>query len=290
MYPQSNILNLYLISSGIIVFVGALDDYKDLSVGARLTAQTLIATIMVYGAGVHLQSFGDLFGFGVITLFWFGYPITVLATIASINAFNMSDGIDGLAGSLSLISFVALGVLMYLGGSEYFLLPMLLSVAILPFLAFNLGIFGGRNKKIFMGDAGSMFVGLSVVWLLVLGSQDANVSFRPVTALWLIGIPLMDMCAITIRRAAQGRSPFLPDRDHLHHIFLRLGLSSKSALTIISMSAILLASIGVLGELKNVDETIMFSLFVIVFLCYYYTLKHIWRVTKFVKSCFHNNK
>lgn len=268
-YPQSITLNLYLISSALIVFIGALDDYKELSVEVRIVAQVLVSTIVVYGAGVHLASFGNITGLGEFSLGWFGYPLTVLAIIACINAFNMTDGIDGLAGFLSLNAFFSLSLLMLVGGSSFSLLPLLIAFSTLPYLAFNLGIAGGSTKKIFMGDAGSMFVGLSVVWILLIGSQGESTAFRPVTALWLIAIPFCDMCAITIRRISHGHSPFKADRQHLHHILLKMGYSPSKSLFIILCVAVTCSIFGVTGEFFAVPEVAMFLAFILFFVIYY---------------------
>lgn len=267
--PQSTTLNLYLISSALIVFIGALDDYKELSVEVRIIAQILVSTIVVYGAGVHIESFGNLFELGNIELGWFGYPITILAIIASINAFNMTDGIDGLAGFLSLNTFLSLAVLMIYGGATYSILPLLIAFSTIPYLAFNLGFAGGSAKKIFMGDSGSMFVGLSVVWMLLLGSQGNEAAFSPVTALWLIAIPFWDMCAITIRRISKGKSPFEADRQHLHHIMLSLGCSPTKSLLVILAISLCTSLVGVLGELLGVSEMLMFALYITMFVGYY---------------------
>lgn len=91
----------------------------------------------------------------------------------------------------------------------------------------NLGILG-RERKVFMGDAGSMMIGFAVIWLLLGASQDPlETMMRPITALWLIAVPLMDMAAIMFRRVRRGDSPLKPDREHLHHIFQRLGFTSR---------------------------------------------------------------
>ncbi|MCC2606162.1 UDP-N-acetylglucosamine--undecaprenyl-phosphate N-acetylglucosaminephosphotransferase [Planctobacterium marinum] len=282
--PQGQLINIYLISAGLIVLLGALDDYKDLSVGVRIIAQILIASLMVYGAGIHLTNFGDIL-FGLSTqLGWFGYPLTILATIAAINAFNMTDGIDGLAGMLSLVAFAGIALLMMFGGEPLFVLPLILASSIVPFLFFNLGIIGGRAKKIFMGDAGSMFVGLSIVWLLVIGTQGEQTTFRPVTALWLIAVPFLDMCAITIRRLLKRRSPFKPDKEHVHHIVMRLGLSARSALVFITLISLILAAFGLCGEYYQWPESFMFTTFMMLFVVYFFALKHAWRVSKFIRK------
>jgi UDP-GlcNAc:undecaprenyl-phosphate GlcNAc-1-phosphate transferase len=107
--------------------------------------------------------------------------------------------------------------------------------ALSAFLLFNLGGLRRLFGKVFMGDAGSMMKGLSVVWLLVPGTQNGQPSFRPFTALWIIAFPLMGMFAVMHRRIRKGKSPLSADRDHLHHIFMRFGYSSNGALLIIGI-------------------------------------------------------
>ena len=122
-----------------------------------------------------------------------------------------------------------MGIVFYISGNEYLATICLLIVtALIPYILLNLGFPLGRRFKIFMGDAGSMFIGFSVVWMLIRGTQEVDIiAFKPVTALWLIAIPLMDMATIMIRRMRKGHSPFKPDREHLHHICERMGLSSS---------------------------------------------------------------
>jgi UDP-GlcNAc:undecaprenyl-phosphate GlcNAc-1-phosphate transferase len=168
------------------------------------------------------------------------------------------------------------------GQTDYLSYPLILATATLPYLIFNLGIteklFNKKTKKIFMGDAGSMFVGLSVIWLLTMGTQGEQASFRPVTALWICAIPLMDMLAIVIRRHKNGRSPFKPDRDHLHHILQRAGLSSSQTLIAISSVAVLMSVIGLVGEYFKIPDVMMFISFLFIFSCYVMVIKKIAKV------------
>lgn len=284
---QSQLLNLYLISSAFLVFIGTMDDIYDLSVTPRIIFQGIVATTMVFGAGIYIHQFGDLFLLGNIELGSYGIIFTVLACIASINAFNMIDGIDGLAGSLSIISILSIVTLTLISdnGADV-LLPLILVVATIPYLFYNVSRRNPRGKKIFMGDAGSMFMGLTVMWLLVLGSQTQGTqvaSFRPVTALWVIAVPLMDMFAIMIRRVRKGVSPFKADNGHLHHICMRLGLSSRQALLCISLLAIVMAAFGVLGEYFNIPESLMLLIFILIFISYSYFLQHAWKLVKFFR-------
>ena len=135
----------------------------------------------------------------------------------------------------------AIALLLLLNQKEN-LFTVLIVVALIPYLIFNLGFCGTRYRKIFMGDAGSMFIGFTVVWLLVTNTQGQSASFRPVTALWIVAIPLMDMAALIVRRIKKGRSPFHADRDHLHHICQRMGYSKIQTLFIICGMAALFAA------------------------------------------------
>ncbi|WP_348771887.1 UDP-N-acetylglucosamine--undecaprenyl-phosphate N-acetylglucosaminephosphotransferase [Pseudoalteromonas sp. MMG013] len=283
--PMEKRLVVYLVCAAAIVLLGVIDDYRQLGVKIRLCVQSLVALLMMWGSDTYIHNLGNVFGLGVIDLGLWGIPFTVIAVIAAINAFNMIDGIDGLAGAMSIITFTAILMLMMVNGAELSVLPLIIIATIVPYLAFNLGVLGHKNRKIFMGDAGSMFIGLSVIWLLMIATQsDGNNAFSAVTALWIIAVPLMDMMAIIIRRVKKRQSPFMADRDHLHHVFMRIGFSSRKALASISVFAIFFASVGILGELLEVPESLMFTLFVIVFISYSACIQHAWKVARFLRK------
>jgi len=282
--PNTLELRMYLIASAMMVFIGALDDKFDLRVRVRIVGQIIIASLMIYGVGGYISNVGNLFGSGDIILGPLGILFTYVAIIVVINAYNMIDGIDGLIGSLSINTFTSIGILFIMSGqTDYLSYPLILATATIPYLMFNLGVFekllGKDTKKIFMGDAGSMFVGLSVIWLLTMGTQGEQASFKPVTALWICAIPLMDMLAIVVRRYNNGKSPFKPDRDHLHHILQRVGFSSRQTLIIISAVAVALSGIGLAGEYFNISEAVMLLSFLAMFFIYLLTLRHIMKVS-----------
>lgn len=285
--PNTLELRMYLIASAMMVFIGALDDKFDLRVRVRIVGQIIIASLMIYGVGGYITNLGNLFGFGDVTLGPLGIIFTYVGIIVVINAYNMIDGIDGLIGSLSINTFTSIAILFIMSGqTDYLSYPLILATATVPYLMYNLGFFEKffkkETQKIFMGDAGSMFVGLSVIWLLTMGSQGENVSFRPVTALWICAIPLMDMLAIVVRRYKNGKSPFKPDRDHLHHILQRAGLSSLQTLVVISSGAILMSVIGLVGEYFNVAESLMLVGFLVMFILYNLAIR---RITKSNPLC-----
>ncbi|ANQ20392.1 undecaprenyl-phosphate alpha-N-acetylglucosaminyl 1-phosphate transferase [Vibrio natriegens] len=278
---------LFLLCIAVLTFVGAIDDKIDLNFKIRMGVQAGLSIVMMKVAGIELHSLGDMFGIGEISLGWGGTVITILAVIGAINAFNMVDGIDGLLGGLSIVTFGAIAFLLQVD-SQHGLAYMcvVIIIAMLPYIFMNLGILG-RERKVFMGDAGSMMIGFTVIWLLLGVSQTQGTPLmRPVTALWLIAVPLMDMAAIMIRRIRRGDSPFKPDREHLHHIFQRMGLGPRQTLVVICLIAAVYASFGIYGEATKIPEATMFGLFIACFIVYSLILTYIWRITSFIRTKF----
>lgn len=292
-------LSVFLISAAFMVFIGLIDDRFDLSVKVRILAQVFAAAILIFGGGINITELGNLLGAGQITLGYLSIPFTLLAIMAAMNAYNMIDGIDGLLGSLSIVAFLGVAILGFLNNQPF---PMYVSIviigALIPFLIRNIGILP-KVRKVFMGDAGSMFIGLSVVWLITIlvnptqapaiGINRSNdlatiQQVRPVTALWLVAVPLMDMIAIMIRRLIKRQSPFKPDREHLHHIFMRAGFSSREALIFISLVALMLASIGIIFEISGIPESIVLACYVGLFFIYGLTLKNSWKIVSWVRK------
>jgi UDP-GlcNAc:undecaprenyl-phosphate GlcNAc-1-phosphate transferase len=280
--PLTSTVITYLACALAILVLGILDDIRNLPVLPRITGQVLITLLLLWGSGRTLSHFGNLFGMGPIDIGHLGIVVAVLSSLAAINAFNMVDGMDGLAGGLALVTLLSLGYL-YLDADIHsgFLLSMLLAAAIIPYLVLNLGMppFGSASR-IFMGDAGSMLIGFSIFWLLMHGSQSQETAFRPVTALWLMGIPLMDMIAIMVRRVQKGMSPFKADQTHLHHIFMRAGYSPRATLHLIVLSGVVIASLGITMDRSNVPDWAMFTSFIVLQLAYLWFLRHIWHVLR----------
>lgn len=277
-------LSLYLICAGVLVFVGAMDDRFDISVKIRAVVQAVIAVVMMVIAKFHLGSLGYIFGPWELVLGPFGYFLTLFAVWAAINAFNMVDGIDGLLGGLSSVSFAAMGLILWFDGQTSLAMWCFAMIAaILPYIMLNLGILG-RRYKVFMGDAGSTLIGFTVIWLLLETTQGKTHSISPVTALWIIAIPLMDMVAIMYRRLRKGMSPFSPDRQHIHHLVMRAGFTSRQAFVLITLAAAILAGVGVTAEYSHfVPEWVMLVLFLLAFLLYGYCIKRAWKVARFIK-------
>ncbi|PZR19072.1 MAG: undecaprenyl-phosphate alpha-N-acetylglucosaminyl 1-phosphate transferase [Citrobacter freundii] len=268
--------SLYLFCAGVLVLVGALDDRFDISVKIRAVVQAVIAILMMAKGNLYLSSLGGIFGPWELVLGPFGYFLTLFAVWAAINAFNMVDGIDGLLGGLSSVSFAAMGLILWFDGQTNLAIWCFAMIAaILPYILLNLGILG-RRYKVFMGDAGSTLIGFT--------TQGPTHPISPVTALWIIAIPLMDMVAIMYRRLRKGMSPFSPDRQHIHHLIMRAGFTSRQAFVLITLAAAILASIGVLAEYSRiVPEWVMLVLFLLAFVLYDICIKRAWKVARFIK-------
>ena len=276
---------LFMLSIFILTLVGALDDKYDLSFKIRFVVQAGLSVAMMSVADIQLHTLGDMLGFGEINLGVIGYVVTVFAVVGAINAFNMVDGIDGLLGGLSMVTLGGLGFVLSVDGqANLAYLCLVLIVIILPYVLFNLG-FVGRERKVFMGDAGSMLIGFTVIWFLLLSTQQGDTApLRPVTALWLIAVPLMDMAAIMIRRIRRGDSPFKPDREHLHHIFQRLGLNNTQILCAICAIAIAYAAFGIYAEIVGIPEWVMLALFLVCFFIYQLLLSKVWVITAKIRA------
>ncbi|MDD5411903.1 MAG: UDP-N-acetylglucosamine--undecaprenyl-phosphate N-acetylglucosaminephosphotransferase [Methylobacter sp.] len=266
----------------IIVVTGLIDDFKDLSFKVRLAAEMVAALIMVKWGGIEITNLGNLLGFGEIQLGMFSTVFTVFAIVGGINAFNMLDGVDGLAGSTSLIIYFILSILCLTYNSDNSLpFCFLLAPATAAFLLFNFPIPGRTKAPAFLGDTGSMLLGFTICWLVISASQGDNKIFSPVTALWLIGAPILDTLCIMIRRIRKGRSPFAPDREHFHHILQVAGYGRHAILFIILSFTATLAVIGLAGDiLFNAPNWVMFYLFMIVFALYYWGMSHAWEMVK----------
>ncbi|MCY9811137.1 UDP-N-acetylglucosamine--undecaprenyl-phosphate N-acetylglucosaminephosphotransferase [Aeromonas caviae] len=275
---------VYVLCASVLVLMGAFDDKYDVDYRIRLVVQILISCAMIFAAGLSLKSLGHIILSYEIDLGPLGYIITIFAVLGAINAFNMVDGIDGLLGGLTIVTFGALAYISYVDGQLLLArFCLLMMIVVIPYICLNLGFPFGVRKKVFMGDAGSMLIGFTVIWVLLQGTQGPKAQMTPVTALWLIAIPLMDMTCTMVRRIRKGVSPFKPDREHLHHICLRAGLSSHQALVVICGIATLLAVAGIALEYGGVPEWISLLLFILIFFLYYQLLNNIWRILAKIK-------
>ena len=277
----------FVLCSGFLMLLGVIDDKINLKVSLRLSSMIAITTFLYYFAEFQISSLGNLFALGEVALNRASLVFTIIVVIGVITAFNMVDGVDGLLGCLSIITFLAGAVLFAVNGQlELASTCICFIAALIPFLMCNLSLLPGNRYKVFMGDSGSFFIGFTVICLLIAGSQesmhiddvivspDSPAAFKPVTALWLIAVPVLDMIANIIRRVKNKKSPLHPDRGHIHHILQDMGLSDKQVLILLSTFAIFSATVGVIGGILNVPEVVMSGLLILLFAAYYYFYSH----------------
>ena len=287
------LFNGFIIPAMLMACVGLIDDVRSISYKIRFFSQIIVGLLMTVWGGVVIHDLGYLiFDDTELTLDLLSAPFTIICLVGVVNAVNMADGLDGLAGMLTLVALMSLASVTYIGGQpELFQILLLLACSLLAFIGFN-ARFPWRNRAIvFMGDAGSMFLGFSLTWFTVSLSQGENAVMTPVTPLWFIALPLFDMTATMLRRVMQGHSPFHADCQHLHHLFLLAGFSVGHTVVILSSIAFLFAMIGITGLYLSVPENIMFYAFLTLFGAYFLFMMHTWKVERFLgRSICRRNK
>ena len=223
----------YVIAAIVILFfIGMKDDIIIISPLKKLAGQILAAFIVVYFGELRLTSFHGVLGIYTLPE-WLSITATIFSILVIINSINFIDGIDGLAAGIGIIACFVFGVFLYYYG-EYVLSLLAFSLlrALLAFMRYNFS-----PAKIFMGDTGSLLVGF-VLSILCIRFVEINKSataafitssFSPVLAISVLIVPLSDMLRIFCLRIYSGKSPFAPDRNHIHHRLLDLGMSHRIA-------------------------------------------------------------
>ena len=237
-----------LLITCLVFAAGVFDDLRHLSAALRLLIQFCSGLLLATWGGIAIHNVGNLLATGDIPLLMLTTPLTALAVAGLCNAYNMIDGIDGLAASTIALPLLVLYVLALRAGHPMAGMLLLMLVPLAVFLLFNLGPDTGLLPKVFLGDGGSMTLGFLVTAALIFFSQGDNALIRPVTALWLVTVPLMDMLATMLRRARSGQRLMVADRSHLHHTLLDMGLGPRQTLLLIMAYASLCALLGLALE------------------------------------------
>ncbi|NMO98153.1 glycosyltransferase family 4 protein [Paenibacillus lemnae] len=241
---DANFMKAFLIGGSMIVLIGALDDRFQLSAKVKFLAQIAAACVVVFGFNITVDFVNIPFQDSYSSLeSWISIPLTIFWIVGVTNAINLIDGLDGLAAGVSGIAIGTILVMsLLMGYTMVALLCLLLLGGIIGFLFFNF-----HPAKIFMGDAGSLFLGFSLAMLSLLGfKQIAIVSF--ITPLIIIGVPLSDTFFAIVRRKLQKKPIFAPDKGHLHHCLRELGFSHRQTVLLIYAIA---AFFGVLAVIQS---------------------------------------
>jgi UDP-GlcNAc:undecaprenyl-phosphate GlcNAc-1-phosphate transferase len=255
-----------LVTGGLIIFfVGFIDDLRNLTPFQKLAGQIIGASVGVIISQNHLKTLGNLFSQGSIDLHpGIAIPFTIFCIVGLINSLNMIDGLDGLAGGVSAIACLALAILaLETGALQVFLVTVALLGAVIGFLAHN-----SYPARIFMGDAGSNLLGFTL-GMLAVRLLDVSPGISPVAILIILSVPVFDTLYVIVRRLVSGRPVMSPDRAHLHHRLLDIGLGHKASVLAVYGWTYLMAAVAVLSYDAS-DSSL--SLFILVAIAIFYLL------------------
>jgi UDP-N-acetylmuramyl pentapeptide phosphotransferase/UDP-N-acetylglucosamine-1-phosphate transferase len=241
----------FFAAATIIFFLGLKDDILILSATKKFICQLAVAAIIVHLGGIRIDSMHGIFGITKLPEL-VGLALSYFTIILVINAYNLIDGVDGLAGMLGLLSMLVFGTYFHLAGIPSFsLLAFSMAGSLIGFLLFNF-----HPAKIFMGDSGSLMIGLlnSILVIKFINVADtAAVPFHLESAVGLgiaiLMVPLMDTLRVFSIRIFKGRSPFSPDRNHIHHLLLDRGLNHKYVTICCFLLNVLFISLAYFGRL-----------------------------------------
>ena len=233
----------------VIFFLGLKDDLMVLSATKKFIGQVIAASILIHLGGIRLDSMHGLFGFEQVPE-GFGLALSYLTIIVVINSFNLIDGVDGLAASLGILAMLIFGTYFFaIAQQAYALLAFSMAGSLVAFMIFN-----HHPAKIFMGDSGSLMIGLvnSILVIKFISVANAPLVSFPIPSAVAIGfailiVPLLDTLRVFSIRIINGRSPFTPDRNHVHHLLLDRGFGHAAVTFIcvgINVGFILLAWFG----------------------------------------------
>ncbi len=213
-----------------MLYTGTMDDILSLSPGLRFVIEIVVVLLLIFVGGYCIDDFHGLWNIGRFS-YWCAVPLTVVAAVGIINAINLVDGVNGLSSGYCIMACLIFGALFFLAGEAPMTILAAVSVgALIPFFLHN--VFG-KTSKMFIGDGGTLVMGVVmsvfVIAILQNGSRVAayvnpNVGLVPFT-LAVLSVPVFDTLRVMSTRILKGTSPFRPDKTHLHHMFIDLGCS-----------------------------------------------------------------
>jgi UDP-GlcNAc:undecaprenyl-phosphate/decaprenyl-phosphate GlcNAc-1-phosphate transferase len=268
----------FIAGSALLVFIGLLDDFHELSPKSRFLAQIFALLLMFFWGGIKLTHLGNLIFYREIGLSIYSLPVTIIAGLGVINAINMIDGVDGLAGTLVLVELILLVYCAITNGQILAVSILFVVIAtVLAFLCLNFRLSNRVHAQVFMGDAGSMFLGFVLVWFLIELSQAGSKPVTPVTMLWIMVLPLFDTTAVMLYRASKKKSIFSSDRQHLHHLLVGFNFSATQISLFLGGINLVLGGLGLLVNHYHVAEGIQFISFLIFFVVYLISITYLRR-------------
>jgi UDP-GlcNAc:undecaprenyl-phosphate GlcNAc-1-phosphate transferase len=217
----------FLIAAAVLVVFGALDDRFDLNYRIKFIGQILSVGVVVIFGDVRILAI--TLDDRVLLPLWLSLPLTIVFLVGVTNAVNLADGLDGLAGGTTFLCLCAVALLSSISGqTASTALCLAFAGAVLGFLRFNT-----YPASIFMGDAGSQLLGFTIGVLSIRATQTGGSEVSSAIPILLLAIPILDTLSVMVQRIGEGRSPFSPDKNHIHHKLLALGLGHHEAVMVI---------------------------------------------------------
>ena len=280
-------INAQAISFGLCALLlmyltGMSDDLIGVRYRAKFVVQIFCAVLLI-GTGMYVNDLHGIIGLGHISP-WFGIPLTILIVVYVVNAINLIDGIDGLASGLSSAAFIIYGTAFLMIGKPIFaMLSFACFGVLIQFFYYN--VFGSaeRKKKIFMGDTGSLTIGLLLAFLglaLLQWSPDKFPTFRTnpmILAVSPLIIPCFDVVRVFLHRVRRHGNPFLPDKTHIHHKMLAIGLNQHLAMVLIVVASITFSIANILLS-RYIEVNLLLILDILL-----WTLANLW-LTRHIRS------
>ncbi|OAT80188.1 glycosyltransferase family 4 protein [Desulfotomaculum copahuensis] len=252
-------LSVYGLLAGmtLIMLVGVADDIRGISPRVKLAGQ-VVAAVAMFPFGLHVDFITNPFNARIIDLAWMSVPVTVFWLVAVTNAVNLIDGLDGLAGGVSCIAALTMATVGWTqwragatGQQEVVLLALTLAAAVLGFLRYNF-----HPARIFLGDSGSMLLGFALAGMSIMGLTKSVTAISVLVPLVILGIPLLDTTFAILRRYHKHRPIFQPDKEHLHHQLMAMGLSHRQTVLVIYGVSALLGVSAVVLNLVSTDQAL----------------------------------
>ncbi|MGA2399449.1 MAG: MraY family glycosyltransferase [Steroidobacteraceae bacterium] len=246
----------FLLAAGVLVAFGAFDDRCDLDYRVKFIGQFLAVGIVVFAGDVQVRAI--TLDDRIMLPTWVSMPLTFFFLIGITNAVNLADGLDGLAGGTTFLCLCAVALLSGLGDHNAgTALCLAFAGAILGFLRFNT-----YPATVFMGDAGSQLLGFTIGVLSIRSTQSFSSQVSAAIPILLLAIPILDTLSVMVQRIGEGRSPFSPDKNHLHHKLLAFGFSHHEAVMVIY---VVQAALFVVAYFLRYESDLTILAFVIAF-------------------------
>jgi UDP-GlcNAc:undecaprenyl-phosphate GlcNAc-1-phosphate transferase len=265
----------------LIIVIGLIDDFSPMRARNLFVLESLTIVLLLILSDMTITQLGYLTGSNMLLLGSLAGIFTWISYLGVMNAMNMIDGTDGVAGILALIAFAFFGLFAYVQHKPIQLLvSAVMCGALLVFLLFNYRFLWNKRARVFMGSAGSLSIGFLLAWSAINLSQHNELNAYPISMVYVLALPLLDMCQVIVIRLRHRESPFKSDRRHLQHKLLDAGLNPNQVVLIKALMAILFGGIGFFGWYYQLSEAVMFYGFLLILALYIFTFVEKWHVVE----------